>query len=749
MDNEWIEISNAYQNNLKNISVKVPKHQLTVFTGVSGSGKSTLVFDTLVAQSRRELNDTFSSYIQHMLPKYGRPEVNDIINLPIAIPIEQRKMSGNIRSTVGTYTEIYTFLRLLFSRLGKPFVGYSDVFSFNHPQGKCEVCDGLGFIKDINLQYLVDFNQSLNEDPINFPTFGNDAWRWKRYAYSGLFDLDKKIKDYSKEELDLLLYAPQQKLTAPPAKWPKTALYEGILPRIKRSIINTAEGKRHKKQLDHFVITKVCPACNGSRLNVKSLSCKIEGRNISDLVAMPIDELSLFIKSLNSSLVEDVTIQIVKRLDALTTIGLGYLNLARSTDTLSGGEAQRIRIAKHITSSLNDVMYVLDEPSSGLHPKDIERIYNCLNILKKQGNTIILVEHNPILIEKADYIIDVGPGPGEAGGQIQFAGTYDDFKHADTITSLALREKQIEKNDTHRFNNWFSIENQSLNTLKNISLKLPLNSLTVLCGVAGSGKTSLAQIIRLKLEKKNIDVINISQKNIGISLRSTPMTYLDIFNDIRKLFAKANKVSAALFSYNSKGACPHCKGKGVIVNDMYFMDDVVSECELCRGTRYASEVLQYKYNKKTIVDVLSMTVSQALSFFNEEPKISVGLQAICDVGLGYLKLNQSLKTLSGGELQRIKLSSFLQKNGSVYIIDEPTNGLHLKDIDHLLTLFDKLVERGNTIIIIEHSLKVIRRADWLIEMGPEGGKMGGNIMFSGTYNELKKSNDSITRPYLY
>ncbi len=706
------------------------------------------MFDTLVAQSRRELNDTFSSYIQHILPKYGRPEVGNITNLPIAIPIEQRKMSGNVRSTVGTYTEIYTFLRLLFSRLGKPFVGYSDVFSFNHPQGKCEVCDGLGFTKEVNLHYLVDFNQSLNENPINFPTFGNGAWRWKRYADSGLFDLDKKIKDYSKEELDMFLYAPQQKLANPPKKWPKTALYEGILPRIKRSIINTDEGKRHKKQLEKFVTTKVCPACNGSRLNAKSLSCKIKGRNISDLVAMPLDELSNFIKSLKSSLVKDVNIQIIKRLDALITIGLGYLNLARSTDTLSGGEAQRIRIAKHITSSLNDVMYVLDEPSSGLHPKDIERIYNCLNILKGQGNTIILVEHNPLLIEKADYIIDVGPGPGNTGGQIQFAGTYNDFKNANTITSSALREKKIEKLDTPVFNNWFSIQHRSLNTLKNVSLKLPLNALTVLCGVAGSGKTSLAHIIGTELERENFEVINISQKNIGISLRSTPMTYLDIFDDIRKLFAKANAVSVSLFSYNSKGACPHCKGKGVIVNDMYFMDDVVSECELCHGTRYAAEVLQYKYHDKTIVDVLSMTVSQALNFFKEENKIKVGLQAICDVGLGYLKLNQSLKTLSGGELQRIKLSSFLQKEGSVYIIDEPTNGLHLKDIDHLLALFDKLIDKGNTIIIIEHSLKVIRRADWLIEMGPEGGKMGGSVMFSGTFSELKKSKDTITKPYL-
>lgn len=748
-NNEWIGIDNAHQNNLKNISVKIPKHQLTVFTGVSGSGKSTLVFDTLVAQSRRELNDTFSSYVQHILPKYGRPAVDNITNLPIAIPIEQRKMSGNVRSTVGTYTEIHTFLRLLFSRIGQPFVGYSDAFSFNHPQGKCEVCDGLGFTKKINLTYLVDFNQSLNEDPIDFPTFGNGAWRWKRYAYSGLFDLNKKIKDYSKEELDLLLYAPQQKLASPPEKWPKTALYEGLLPRIKRSIINTDEGKRHRKQLEKFVSTDICPTCQGSRLNAKALSCKIDGHNISDLVAMSLDELQLLIQKIRNPLVQDVKTQIDKRLNALITIGLGYLNLARSTDTLSGGEAQRIRIAKHITSSLNDVMYVLDEPSSGLHPKDIERLYKCLRVLKDQGNTIILVEHNPLLIQRADYIIDVGPGPGVNGGNVQFSGTYDEFLKSDTITSVAMRENERLNNHTNSsFKKWLSVRDKNLNTVQNVSLKIPLNALTVLCGVAGSGKSSLAQIVASELIQREIDVINISQKNIGISLRSTPLTYLDIFDDIRKLFARANSVSPSLFSYNSKGACPRCKGKGVIVNDMYFMDDVVSECELCHGQRYNQEVLQYDYKDKTIVDILSMTVSQAVDFFSGITRIATGLQAICDVGLGYLKLNQSLSTLSGGELQRIKLSSYLQKKSSVYIIDEPTNGLHLKDIDHLLELFDKLVARGNTIVIIEHSLKVIRQADLLIEMGPEGGKMGGKVVFSGTIDDLKKSNDAITKPYL-
>lgn len=746
MNNEWINIYNASQNNLKQVSTKIPKHQVTVVTGVSGSGKSSLVFDTLVAESRRELNDTFSSYIQHALPKYGRPDVERIEHLPIAIPIEQKKLSASSRSTVGTYTEIYTFLRLLFSRIGTPFIGYSDTFSFNHPEGKCPVCDGLGYTTKIDVHKLIDFNKSLNESPIDFPTFGYDAWRWKRYAYSGLFDLDKKIKDYTAEELNLFLYAPQQKLKNPTEKWPKTALYEGIVPRIERSILHADVAKRHKKQLDRFVTVGTCDTCLGTRVNDRVRSCKIAGKSIADLVQLPLVELRSFIDKIEAPLAKEIKPEISNRLDALLDIGLSYLTLSRATGSLSGGEAQRIRISKYINNALNDVMYVLDEPSAGLHPKDIDRIKTALLKLKEKGNTVVLVEHNPQLIEMADYIIDIGPKAGAEGGKVQFSGSYAAFLKSNTPTSAAIREIIPIKTEVRRPLSWLTVKHATLNNLNGFSTRVPLGVLTVLCGVAGSGKSSLGEVIRQSAIEKELEVVSISQKSIGINLRSTPLTYLDIFGEIRKKFAKVNHVSAALFSYNSTGACPHCKGKGVIVSDMSFMDDIVTECEVCQGTRYKKEVLDYTYKGKTIVEVLGMTVLESVEFFEQE-NFAHELQTLVEVGLSYLKLNQSLTTLSGGELQRLKLASQLHKSGAFYVLDEPTDGLHLTDIDFLLHLLNRLVDAGNTVILLEHHLSVMKRADWLLEVGPEGGNQGGTLIFEGTPQMLLDSDDSITRPY--
>ncbi|MHC5375698.1 excinuclease ABC subunit UvrA [Enterococcus sp. LJL120] len=747
MNNNFIHIVNATQNNLKNISVKIPKHKLTVVTGVSGSGKSSLVFDTLAAESRRELNDTFSSYIQHMLPKYGRPTVERIDNLPVAIPIEQKKLSANSRSTVGTYTEIYTFLRLLFSRVGKPFIGYSDSFSFNHPDGKCPKCDGLGYVTEMDIHKLIDFNKSLNESPIDFPTFGFDAWRWKRYAYSGLFDLNKKIKDYTPEELELLLYAPQQKLKSPPSRWPKTALYEGIIPRMNRSILHKDDAKRHKKQIDSFVTTKICPACHGSRVNEKVRSCKINGKNIADTVSLPLEDLVEFVSSIQGELSQEIKEEIISRLKSLINLGLSYLTLDRSTGSISGGEAQRIRIAKYITNALNDVLYVLDEPSAGLHPKDIDRIKLALGTLRDKGNTIVLVEHNPQLIEIADYIIDVGPGAGESGGQIQFAGPYTEFVKQDTATSIALRTKVALKTKPRRAKDYLVVNNANEHNLKGFSTSIPLQTLTVLCGVAGSGKSSLGEIIRKTAIDRQLEVVAISQKSIGVNLRSTPLTYLDIFGKIRQLFANANNVSSTLFSYNSQGACPHCKGKGVITSNMAFMDDVVTTCEVCKGSRYKPEVLNYTYRKKTIVDILDMTVMESCTFF-KDASFESELQTLIEVGLGYLKLHQSLTTLSGGELQRLKLANQLHKEGAFYLLDEPTDGLHLKDIEYLMKLFNRLVEKGNTVVLLEHHLDVIKQADWIIELGPEGGTKGGALLFEGTPLNLANSNDKITGVYM-
>lgn len=744
---EYIKIKNAKQNNLQDITVKIPKHQLTVVTGVSGSGKSSLVFDTLAAESRRELNDTFSSYTQRYLPKYGRPEVEKIENLPVSIMIEQQKVSANSRSTVGTYTDIYTFLRLLFSRVGEPFIGYSDTFSFNHPDGKCPTCDGLGRVTEIHLEKLVDFNKSLNEDPIDFPTFHKGKWRWKRYADSGLFDLDKKIKDYSQKERELLFYAPQQQIKDAPPEWPHTALYEGIVPRVKRSIINSDEGRRHQKQLDRFVTVKECPDCHGTRVNERVRSCKIAGKNIADVVSMSLEQLKEFVDAIEDPLAVNVKSEIMLRVQALIDIGLSYLTLERATGTLSGGEAQRIKIAKYINSSLNDIMYILDEPSAGLHPQDIERISRALMEIKNKGNTVVLVEHHPQLIKMADYIVDIGPKAGENGGKIQFAGPYDQFLQANTITSRALQEN-VPLNTTPRtVRETLPIKHADFHNLKDLSVNIPLGVLTVICGVAGSGKSSLAEVIYQKIIEQEQEMVYISQKNIGVNLRSTPMTYLNIFDRIRSLFAKENNVSPAWFSYNSKGACPRCKGKGVIVSDMAFMEDVTTVCELCHGTRYNEEATKYLYQGKTIVDVLEMNVNESFDFFKDQ-SFAKELKQLLDVGLGYLKLNQSLTTLSGGELQRLKLADNLHRQGTIYLLDEPRDGLHLDDIQQLLDLFEQMVDKGNSIILLEHHMSVIKRADWVIEIGPEGGDKGGKLTFSGTVEDLEKAKGTVTAPYL-
>lgn len=740
-----INIINARENNLKNVSVNIPKKKITVFTGISGSGKSSLCIDTIAAESRRELNETFPSFIQQYLPKYGRPDVEKIENLPVTIVIDQKKPTANSRSTVGTYTDINSLLRLLFSRVGEPFVGYSDSFSFNHPSGKCHRCDGLGEVTDLDINKLVDFNKSLNDEGvINFPAFTTGAWRWKRYAYSGLFDLDKKIKDYSKEELDLFLYSPQIKIKNPPQNWPKTAKYEGIYPRMYRSIINTKEGKHHKKILDKMVKITLCPECHGSRLNKKIRSCKINGKNIAEVNDMSIPEAIEFIETINNHLAEDLKSEIIKRLSALVEIGIGYLSLSRSTSTLSGGEAQRIKIAKYINSALTDMVYVLDEPSVGLHPKDIELLKNSLVKLRNHGNTILIVEHHKEIIKMADFIIDMGPKSGEHGGEIIFTGSYSELINSNNLTGRLLNNKEPLKINIRKPKDWFSIENACLHNLKNVSVKLPLGVLTVISGVAGSGKSSLMEVFQ---KESNEDIISIAQKDIGINLRSTPATYLDILDFIRDLFAKENNVNRTLFSFNSKGACPACRGKGIIVSEMSFMDSIETVCELCNGNRFSKEVLKYKYRGKNIAEVMNFTVEEAIEFFINE-KFVKKLQSLERVGLSYIHLNQSMTTLSGGELQRVKLASYLNKKGAIFIIDEPTDGLHLHDVKKLLALFNQLVDEGNSLFLVEHSLDVMKDADYIIELGVGGGMSGGDILFTGTPIEMLKSHKSITKPYL-
>jgi len=747
-----IRIRGARENNLKDISLDIPKYKITVFTGVSGSGKSSLVLDTIAAKSRRELNDTFPTFVQQYLPKYGRPHVDEIEGLPIAVVIDQKKPAQNSRSTVGTYTDIYALMRLLFSRVGKPFVGYSDSFSFNHPQGSCPRCSGLGEIRELDIHKLVDFDKSLNdEDTIHYIAFGKGGWRWIRYARSGLFDLDKKIRDYTPEELDLFLNSPQIKLKNPPAGWPKSAKYEGIIPRMYRSIINSEEGLLHAAVLNPMLTMGTCPDCGGTRLNPKVLTCRIEGKNIAEACAMPISRLNAWIRGLSDPLAVDLKETIGARLTALEEIGLGYLSLDRPVGTLSGGEAQRCKIAKYINSSLSDVLYILDEPSVGLHNRDIERMKRSVRRLRDHGNTVLLVEHHPEMIRIADHVVDMGPGPGIDGGRIVFQGSYDELLRSGTATGSMIGAPVPFKAHPRPVNRPFRLENATLHNLKGISVDIPLGICGVVAGVAGSGKSSLMECFR-KAYPNPDDIVYISQKSIGVSLRSTPATYMEVAGDIRKAFAKAHKMKEEYFTFNGKGACPVCGGKGVIVSEMAFMDAIETTCEACGGLRYAPEALAYTLTGATgetlnIAEVMDLSVRLASAFF-AGTVIEQKLKPLLDVGLQYLHLNQALSTLSGGELQRLKLASYLGVEGKIFIIDEPTDGLHTKDIRHILRLFDSLVDRGNTVWLIEHNLDVIRSADWLIELGPGAGEEGGTVIYEGTPEGCLHCPASVTKDYL-
>ncbi|MBQ5934672.1 MAG: excinuclease ABC subunit UvrA [Bacteroidales bacterium] len=750
---DTIRIRGARENNLRNISLDIPKYKITIFTGVSGSGKSSLVMDTIAAKSRRELNDTFPTFVQQYLPKYGRPKVDSIEGLPIAIVIDQKKPAQNSRSTVGTYTDIYALLRLLFSRVGKPFVGYSDSFSFNHPQGSCPRCAGLGEIRELDIHKLVDFDKSLNdEDTIHYIAFGKGGWRWIRYAHSGLFDLDKKIKDYSPEELDLFLNSPQIRLKNPPSNWPKTAKYEGLIPRMYRSIINSEEGLLHAAVLNPMLTMGTCPDCCGTRLNPKVLTCRIEGLNIAEVCALSITRLNAWVTGLTDPLAADLKAAIGARLTALEEIGLGYLSLNRPVGTLSGGEAQRCKIAKYINSSLSDVLYILDEPSVGLHPRDIERLKRSVRRLRDAGNTVLLVEHHPEMIRIADHIVDLGPGPGIDGGHICFEGSWNELLQSDTATGHLLEERLPFKAAPRPGTGSFRVENAALNNLRGLTVDFPMGVFGVVAGVAGSGKSSLMECFRQQYPDPG-KVVYISQKNIGVSLRSTPGTYMDVAGDIRKAFARAHKMKEAYFTFNGEGACPVCGGKGVIVSEMAFMDAIETTCEACGGLRYRPEALQYKLTSPVtgetldIAQAMDLSVRLASRFF-AGTLIEQKLRPLVDVGLQYLHLNQALSTLSGGELQRLKLASHLGEEGRIFIVDEPTDGLHVKDIRHIIRLFDSLVERGNTVYMIEHNLDVIRSADFLLELGPGAGEEGGALLYAGTPAGLAGCPASVTAAYL-
>lgn len=744
MMKDKISVIDATQNNLKHVSVEIPKHRITVVTGVSGSGKSSLVLDTVAAQSRRELNDTFPSFAQRYLPKFGRPKVGRIDSLPPAIVIDQKKPSGQMRSTVGTYTDSYSLLRLLFSRIGIPFVGYSDSFSFNHPQGRCTRCDGLGEITEIDVHKLVDFDKCLN-DPgvINYVAYEPGQWRWLYYGACGLYDPNKKIKDFTPEELHLFLYQEPMTLKNPPADYYKNGKYEGLMYRMNR-MLKRDDAKVHWKKLEPIVNQGVCPECHGDRLNPKILSCKINGKNIADVTKMPLREILDWLDTITDPIAVDMKAALRNRIGALIDIGLDYLTLDRAMGTLSGGEAQRCKIAKYNNSSLSDMLYVLDEPSVGLHSHDIYRLSDAIIGLRDKGNTVLMVEHHKEMMEIADHIIDMGPGAGALGGEVLFEGSYSELLQGETLTGKLLREHMGLKKELRSPKAWFELKHLNLHNLKDLSVKLPQGLFTVIAGVAGSGKSSLMQAFHNQFGEK---VTLISQKSIGISLRSTPATYLGVADDLRKMFAHESGQKIGMFSFNGEGACPVCQGKGIIVSEMAFMDSIETVCEACGGLRYSKEALQYKVDGLNIAEVMDLTVRQAMARF-AGTVIEKKLKPLADVGLFYLHLNQSLSTLSGGELQRMKLASYLGKAGQILVLDEPTDGLHLQDVQHIIALFDSLVEEGNSLFLIEHNLEVLKAADYVIEIGPGGGDEGGRLIFEGTPHKMLDAPQSVTAPYL-
>lgn len=746
MSNDSIQVFGARERNLKNINVLIPKKQITVFTGVSGSGKSSLVFDTIAAESQRQLNQTYTSFIRHRMPHYGKPDVDKIENLSVAFIINQKRLGGNARSTVGTITDIYSVLRLLFSRIGEPFVGYSEVFSFNNPAGMCEPCEGLGKIETLDLERLFDKNKSLQEGAIRFPTFEPGGWRLTRYIYSGFFDNDKKLRDYSAEEWNLLLYSDGIKVQNPTPEWHKTALYEGVLPRIERSFLKKEDGEkaRYGAEIERFVTKQDCPHCHGTRLNDRVLSCKINGKNIADCSAMQINELLDFVEEIHTPVAASIVAELVNRIQHMVAIGLGYLTLSRETATLSGGESQRIKMVSQLGSSLTDLTYIFDEPSIGLHPHDIGKINELMRQLCDKGNTVLIVEHDPDMIQIADHIIDMGPGAGTLGGEVVYQGNLEGLKTAGTLTGTYLSYRPELKPQPREPKGWLSIRNATLHNLKNLSVDIPKGVMTVVTGVAGSGKSTLINGVLPGLYP---ETVFIDQKGISASKRSNIATFTGIFDHIRKLFAKRNGVSASLFSFNSQGACPACKGLGVTYTDLAFMDTVVTVCEECHGNRYTDEVLAYSLRGKSIADVLKMTVNEALAFFHETEIVTV-LKRLSDVGITYVSLGQPLSTLSGGELQRIKLASELENKGQIYVLDEPSTGLHMADIKQLIGVMNRLVEQHSTLIVIEHNLDIISKADWIIDIGPYAGQNGGKILFSGLPKDIIHCADSFTGQHL-
>ncbi|MCC0630551.1 MULTISPECIES: excinuclease ABC subunit UvrA [unclassified Clostridioides] len=745
MNNEFIILKGCKENNLKNVSLKIPKRKITIFTGVSGSGKSSIVFETIAKESQRQLNERFSTFIRSFLPKYGEVKADCIENLSTPIIVDQSRLGGNSRSTLGTITDVNSFLRTLYSRFGSERIGNANMFSFNNVDGMCPDCHGLGKKLMPNMNNILDMNKSLNEGAILLSGFGVGSWHWNIFAESRYFELDKKICDYSEKELEKFLYGEAEKIKGENAGQTNMT-YEGLLIKFNRLYLSKQVeiSEATKKKMSKLLIEDKCPVCNGRRLHERVYKSLINGYNIADLTSMQIDELVEIIKNIDEPEAQPILKGIIEKLNSIIDIGLGYLSLDRETSSLSGGESQRIKMVKYLNSNLVDLMYIFDEPSVGLHPKDVYKLNKLLKQLRDKGNTIIVVEHDPDVIKIADHIVDVGPKAGKYGGEVVYEGSYENLLTSGTVTGNALNKFLPIKENVREHRGYLEIKNCNKNNLKNVSINIPKGVLTLITGVAGAGKSTL---IKDEFLNQNPNAVLIDQSPVSANSRSSLATYSGIMNNIRSIFSKTNGVNSSLFSSNSEGACDNCKGSGIVEMNLAFMDSIKSVCNICEGKKFKKEVLEYKFQGKNIIEVLEMSVSDAIEFFSLK-QIKTKLQCIEKMGIGYLTLGQTLDTLSGGECQRLKLASELNKESSVYILDEPTTGLHMADIENFIDIIEEIVDNGNTVIIIEHNIDVIKRADWIIDMGPEGGTKGGKVIFEGTPKQLCNNKVSLTAKYI-
>ncbi len=763
-----IRVHGARENNLKDISVELPKRRLTVFTGVSGSGKSSLVFDTIAAESQRLINETYSTFVQGFMPTQARPDVDVLEGLTTAIIVDQRRLGADVRSTVGTVTDANALLRILFSRLGKPHLGPPNAFSFNVPTvrargsitvergdrkaerktftragGMCPRCEGMGSVNDIDLSQLFDESKSLNAGAITIPGYQPGGWNYRLYSASGFYDPEKPINKYTKKELHDFLHREPVRMKIAGINM----TYEGLVPRIQKSFLSKDRETLQphiRAFVDRAVTFSTCPECGGTRLSDGARSSKIGRVSIADACSMQITDLAGWIRSVEEASVAPLIEALRGTLDSFAEIGLGYLSLDRPSGTLSGGEAQRVKMIRHLGSSLTDVTYVFDEPTAGLHPHDIKRMNELLLRLRDKGNTLLVVEHEPETMAIADHLVDLGPGAGTAGGEVVFEGSFEGLRKSGTLTGRHLDDRASLKKEVRAPAGKLEVRGASTHNLRSVDVDLPLGVLVVVTGVAGSGKSSL---IHGSVSVRD-GVVAVDQTPIRGSRRSNPATYTGLLDPIRNAFAKANGVKPALFSANSEGACPNCNGAGVVYTDLAILASVATTCEECDGKRFEASVLQYRLGGRNISEVLEMSVTEAQCFFGEgpasNPAANTILGRLAEVGLGYITLGQPLPTLSGGELQRLKLATHMAEKGGVYVLDEPTTGLHLADVEQLLRLLDGLVESGKSVIVIEHHQAVMAHADWIIDLGPGAGHDGGRIVFEGTPSALAASRSTLT-----